>query len=330
VSRARGVFERPSVRAESHRDYRRGRALLRTFSRSSFEEAKSLFERAIALDPENAAAQAGLADATLSLGRFFTGSGVGDWRDASRALASRAIQLDPSLSEPHVSLARILVDRFEFAEAEDEYRRAVSLDPNNSAAHEHYALLLEAEGRVEDALREYSLAEGTNSLGDQGLKCFAGVLDWQGRFDEALVKIRKIGELNPDGEAFHQALFEYHRARFDLPRCMAEIDWFVANQSEPESDLIWLARREALNGHIPEARLVIRQVEASAELPRLQWGIALAEAELGDLDECYRHLNQMVADHNISFGRWRLDPRLAHVRSDPRFGGLLEKMNLPP
>jgi tetratricopeptide (TPR) repeat protein len=289
-----------------------------------------MFEHAISLDPQNAAAHAGLADATLALGRFFTTSGVENWREASQALASRAVDLDPTLAEAHVSLARTLVDRFEYAEAEKEFRQALALDPNSSAAHEHYALLLETEGRVEDALQEYSLAEATNSLGDQGLKCFAGLLDWQGRFDEARAKIQKIAELNPDGEAFHMALFEHHRARFDLARCMKEIDWFVANQSQPESDLVWLARCEALAGNTPAARMVLQQVEPSAEMPRLEWSIALAAAELGDVDECYRHLDRMVAAHNISFGRWRLDPRLAHVRADPRFGALRERMNLPP
>lgn len=328
MSRTRSLVERASVRPDSYRDYRHGRSLLGTFSRSSFEEARSLFERAIALDPQNAAAHAGLADATLALGRFFTTSAVANWREVSRISASRAIELDPDLAEAHVSLARTLVDRFEYAEAEKEYRQALSLDSRNSAAHEHYALLLEAEGRAEDALRQYTQFEEANSLGEHGLMCFAGLLDWLGRFDEALAKIQKLGELYPDGVDFHTALFENHRGRGDFHGCMQEIDWFVANHSQPESDLVWLARCEALAGHIPAARMVIRQVEPSAEMPRLEWNIALAEAELGDVDECYRHLDKMVADHNISFGRWRLDPRLAHVRADPRFEVLLEKMNL--
>lgn len=322
------LIERAPVVSESYLAYLRGRTLLRTFSRSSFEEARSLFERAISLDPQNAAAYAGLADATLALGRFFTTSAVDNWHEVSGVLARRAVQIDPTLAEGHVSLGRTLVNRFEYGEAEKEYRRALSLDPGNAAAHEHYALLLEAEGRVEDALREYSLAEESNSLGEQGLMCFSGLLVWLGRFDDALAKIQKIGELNANGAAYHSALFEYYRGRSDHAQCMKEMDWFVANESEPESDLVWLARCEALVGDIPAARLVIRQVESSSETPRLAWNIALAEAELGDVDECFRHLDKMVADHNISFGRWRLDPRLAHIRRDPRFGALLEKMNL--
>jgi tetratricopeptide (TPR) repeat protein len=328
VDGAKRLGECRPVRPDSDVAYRCGRSLLRTFSRGSCEDARRFFERAISLDPSNAAAHAGLADATLALGRFFTRSAIPNWREVSRSSAARAIELDPSLSEGHVSMARNHVDRFEYEEAEKEYREALRLDPSSSAAHEHYALLLESQGRVDDALREYALAEEGGSLSEQGLMCSSGLLVWLGRFDEAFAKVQKIGESNPDGVAYHAALFEYYRGRSDRARCMKEFDWFVANESEPLSDLVWLARCEALAGDIPAARMVIRQVEPSSEMPRLEWNIALAEAELGDVDECFRHLDQMVADHNISFGRWRLDPRLTHVRSDPRFSGLLRKMNL--
>ena len=56
----------------------------------------------------------------------------------ARAAALKALELDESLAEPHVSLARVLFwhDRDPVG-AERELRRAIQLNPNCALAHFH-------------------------------------------------------------------------------------------------------------------------------------------------------------------------------------------------
>jgi len=55
---------------------------------------------------------------------------------------------------------------------------------------------------------------------------------------------------------------------------------------------------------------------------------AIGYAFLGDLDECFRLLNEAFEKHTLSFQIWRNEPRLEPVRKDPRFALLLKRMHL--
>ena len=69
--------------------------------------------------------------------------------------ALKALEIDDTLAEPHVSLAHIkyYYDR-DWAAAEREYRRAIELNPNYSIAHSWYAIALMSSGRFDEALAQ--------------------------------------------------------------------------------------------------------------------------------------------------------------------------------
>lgn len=58
--------------------------------------------------------------------------------------------------------------------------------------------------------------------------------------------------------------------------------------------------------------------------------IAIAYAYRGERDQAFRWLEQAVAQRDLALGhKFRLEPKLAPLRSDPRYTALLRKMNLP-
>jgi Tfp pilus assembly protein PilF len=62
--------------------------------------------------------------------------------------ATKALQLDDSLAEAHTSLAVIKVNfEFDWAGAENEFKRAIELNPNYAEAHHQYGWLLAESGR---------------------------------------------------------------------------------------------------------------------------------------------------------------------------------------
>lgn len=74
----------------------------------------------------------------------------------------RALELDPTLAEPHSVLGRILIHYEWDAEGADrESRRAVALEPDNPFVLHCYSLILADEGRFEESL---TLADRALSL----------------------------------------------------------------------------------------------------------------------------------------------------------------------
>ena len=324
---ARLEARRP-VRPASYLAYLKGRTLFSTGSIAAFNQAKEQFELAISLDPKNVAAYSGLADVVQMLRLAHQGRPLATSGETGRALVDRAIELDPNSAEAHTSLGLIQWCDFEYIAAERETKLALALNPSYSYAHLQYASLLEDEGRADEALVEHALAEGTDPLSPVNLAFSSRLLTWLGRFDEALVKIRKLGELNPSGLMYHSQLADYRAARSDPEECLKELDQCERLDSDPNGKAIARARSYALTGEKEQARTLLRQLETLPTIPATDLNVAELYAELGDLDDCFRLLEKRVKDRFIPFQQWRLDPRLEHVRRDARFRIILKTMNL--
>jgi adenylate cyclase len=319
---------RPAVRPDSYLAYLKGRTLFHSFSKESLEAAKEQFELAISLDSQNAAAHAGLADVIRVIGLNYSDFPREDWEETSRRLATRAIDLDPSLAEAHTSLALILWTDYDFTAAEKEFKLALSLNPSYSLAHYTYAAFMQDEGRTDEALQEHALAEAADPLSSLNLAFLAQLLINLGKLDEAFVKIQRMGELEPDSLSYHLASVAYHLARSDLEQGLKEIRRIVELQPAPRDKQLAQAFYYALSGEKEQARALLRQDQTLPDRPRMAHVIARIYAELGDLDECFRWLEMAIGSRFIAIRSWRLDPRFERVRRDPRFRGMLKKLNL--
>lgn len=114
------------------------------------QQAITLYERAIALDPAFSRAYAGLADCYN-----LTMSGLPPDVRYPRALenAEKAVALDPNDAAGHTSLAFIRY-KFEWRweEADAEFRRAIALDPDYALAQHWYGEFLGLMGRYDEAI----------------------------------------------------------------------------------------------------------------------------------------------------------------------------------
>ena len=329
AAEAARLDSRPPVGPDSYLAYLKGRTLMRSLSEASLKAAKGEFERAISLDPQNAAAHSGLADVTHYLTYWFPHGSSTESEATIRRLVTRAIELDPNLAEAHASLAVRLLEDWDYARGERELKHALSLNPSNSQAHQWYALMLEELGRVDEALAEFALAEASDPLLADTFLNSGQLLIWLGRFDEALVKIQRYGKLEPAlGGMYHALMAHYFIARSDTDQALREIRRTEKFVTKPGAKAHLLAWYHIVAGEENQGRAFLRQLEALPEDLLATQFIADLYADLGDLDECFRWLEKTVETREISMARWRLDPRLEHVRRDPRFQTLLKKMNL--
>ena len=87
------------------------------------------------LAPDWPLAYAGLADAYLVM-PFWTPVRSSEAMPKAKAAAARALELDESLAEAHVSRAYIAtIYDWDFPTAEREYERAIALSPNYATGH---------------------------------------------------------------------------------------------------------------------------------------------------------------------------------------------------
>jgi len=136
----------------------RGRNLLRWVERDANYDARSLFERAIAIDPS-------YADAHVGLGWTFLNDFLWGWTQwphramaQAEASARRAIELDDRNAAAHALRAFVFTFRRQFEAAETAIDLALELNPNDAMSHAIRGDLMVYGGRPEEAIQPLETA----------------------------------------------------------------------------------------------------------------------------------------------------------------------------
>jgi tetratricopeptide (TPR) repeat protein len=123
--------------------------LLRYDKRKNVSDAIGLLSDVLKEDPNDALAQAGMGRAYFLQYRVSREAGM---LDQARAACNRAIQIDPSLAPPWVTLARIDAMAGNSALATQEVQKALHNDPRSAEAYGAQAEVFDDEGRSDDAI----------------------------------------------------------------------------------------------------------------------------------------------------------------------------------
>jgi adenylate cyclase len=198
----RRLLKSSTTNVQAYEFYLRGRKFFQKWTRQSIEFARQMFERAIELDPNFAAAWAGLATAHLHLVGW--GGGESDF-EGVRKTSTRALELDPELAEAHVAAGQGFSMEQRYADATAAFERAIELDPTLFDAYYYYARSCFKAGDLEKSLRLFRQARCVRPEDYQPSALIALALTQLGRHDEArradelaLGAINNSLELNPD------------------------------------------------------------------------------------------------------------------------------------
>src|ERR1019366_5648935 len=178
--------------AEAYQLYAKGRFYLEQRTREGLYKALDQFNQAVAKDPNYAQAYAGMAVTDLViLDRGWISPGEASPK--IRSAAQRAIELDPTLAEPHAALAALkeLAD-WDWGGAEAEYRKAIGLNANDAISHHWYALLLQNLGRIKEALAEIEKALALDPASPQINANHAGILSDMHRYNDAVTELNGL------------------------------------------------------------------------------------------------------------------------------------------
>ena len=311
---------------EAHALVLKGSHMLRTSDRASFARAADFFAQAIRRDPAYARAHAGLAVVLQNQAyRRYIPADEGYAR--ARAAAERALALDPTQVRAHVVLARIAeIHAWDFAAAEEHYRRAAELNPSASAYLASRAFLLMRLGRVEEAIavsRRYIEAEPDHA---GGYNNHGAIYGYARRFERSLDAFHSALELDPGNPTTRLglALTYSYLGRHD--EAVRAIDAARAQRPDDQYVLSSAGYVLARGGRTADAEEALRRLRAQPGASAYLQAVALAG--LGRRDEAFAQLVRAVDEREDAVTELTIDPSLDTLREDPRFDALVRRAGL--
>ena len=141
------------VDPEAYQLYLKGNFQLTRLSEEAFRNALENFQKAIEMDQNYAPAHAGVAFAYLGLGSWHSSLSPEDIHAQAKEAAERALELDDTLAEAHIALARIKqLHEWDWTGADSSFKRGVELNPSSVGPRILYANYLTAMGRFEESI----------------------------------------------------------------------------------------------------------------------------------------------------------------------------------
>jgi TolB-like protein/Tfp pilus assembly protein PilF/KaiC/GvpD/RAD55 family RecA-like ATPase len=189
------IEKKPTGSTSAYALYLKGRYLWNTWGLEDLKKAREYFKQAIEEDPDFALGYAGQADCCLLLGHYRIDSDANLAR--AKALATKALELNPELAEAHTTIGFKLADEGNFQRAEEEYRKAIELKPSYATSHYWYSLLLRRQYRWDEALEQIEKAEELDPLSPIITMSHAQCLCILGRMQESLHVLESAERLNP-------------------------------------------------------------------------------------------------------------------------------------
>jgi TolB-like protein len=315
--------------AEAYQLYVKGRFYLAKRTRESIYKALDQFNQAVAKDPNYAQAYAGVAYAYILLfDRGWISPGEGSPK--VRSAAQRAIELDPTLAEPHAALAAVreLAD-WDWAGAEDEYRKAIGLNPNDATSHHWYALLLENLGRLNEALAEVERALALDPASPQANANHAGILVDLHRYDDALAELNRLIAANPEFPVNYGIRGEVYRRLKNQDAAVADEATAMKKNGRPEWAEAFAAgyRKAKLKGACM-AMIEVLKNESQREYVSPN-EMARYHGLMGDRDHAFEWLERGYAERSSRMEYIKTEEYLEPFHSDPRYVDLVKRMGLP-
>lgn len=321
----------PEVNGQAYEAYLKGRYLWNRRTADSLSRAISHFEQAIQADPNYAPAYAGLADSYSLLGSVpFSALSPKEAFPKAEAAARKALELDETLSEAHVSLGYSkLVYDWDFSGAEKEFLLAMQFRPGYATAHQYYAYYLTVMGRLDDAVAERKKATDLDPASPL-LSSALGEAYYQKRqFDLTIAQNKTSLDLDP---SYAIALINIGRAyeqKQMYPQALQAFQQILAAVPNDPVLLALIGHTYAVSGKKTDARAIVSrliQMRNNRYVPSLY--IALVYTGLGDKNAAFQWLDKAYEERCEYLVYLPTEPTADPLRDDVRFSAFLKRFGL--
>jgi TolB-like protein/Tfp pilus assembly protein PilF len=324
-----GLRSAKAVDPQAYEAYLKGRYFWNKRTGDGLTKAIRYFKTAIDADPNYAQAYAGLADSYAL---------AGDWQygllapteayPKAKAAATKALALDSTLGEAHISLA-LCLDSFDWDwdTAGREFIRGIELSPGYATGHHWYGWYLAHLGRHSEAIAELEKAESVDPLSLIIGADLAEELLIAHRYDDAIRQSQKIMNMDPLFSFAHRVLGQTLVQQHKYNEGIAELQKAIELSPRGSASISNLAYAYAVSGKRGEALKILndlqnRSHDAFSNAPE----VAMVYVGLGDKDQAMAWLERAYAERFNPGVLIR--PCFDPLRSDPRFQDLLHRVGL--
>jgi TolB-like protein/DNA-binding winged helix-turn-helix (wHTH) protein/Tfp pilus assembly protein PilF len=317
-----------AINGEAYEAYLKGRYRQARFGEEDLQKSRKYFQEAIEKDPGYASAWSGLARSSTILAAYGVLPRAQTYPQA-KAAAEKALQLDSSLAEPLVTLARLKTEyEWDWEGAEKLFRRAIDLSPNYGSAHQSYAVYLAAVGRPQEALAEAKRAREVEPMTHMFSTNVAWFYYLGHQYDQAERGCRISIEEDPTTSWSHICLGSVYLQTARPQQAIAELRQAIGLQ-RGRMELMYLGHALGVSGDRAEAQKVLEEMRdlSYREYVPPEY-IAVVYEGLGDKDQAFQWFDKAVKERSMQSWVYP-DVRQDPIRSDPRFKDLMQRMGLP-
>ena len=316
---------------EAYRLYLQGRHNVVKLSESGIRQGLSCFERALATDSNYPEPHAGLADAYALLG-ILGYARPADVMVKAKEEAVRALEMDETTADAHASLGvvRHWYD-WDFAGAEQSYRRAAELNPADPIPRVYLGVLLGETGRPAEGVAELRAAVQLDPLSPFVNRILCSLLVYARDFEAALEQGRKTLDIDP---TYFSVRWEMATAWYFLGRPDEALRTMEAAVSLAPKDPItlgFLGMCQAVAGRQEEAlRTIDKLKDLRAERYCAASPIAWVYTQLGDFNQGFQWLDTAFEERDGLLVILKQSPWASEsFRQDPRYQELLRRIGFP-
>jgi TolB-like protein/DNA-binding winged helix-turn-helix (wHTH) protein/cytochrome c-type biogenesis protein CcmH/NrfG len=223
----RRVLAKPTESLEAYEYVLRARPALQRPARADLVEARVLLRRAIALDPNYAAAYAALAETYHVAAVMGWAESPADTLSRAEELANKALSINDSEVRAHIILGRVHIFHQRYEQAKAEMDRAIAINPNDALGLAGRGNLLMWLGETDAAIEVLELARRIDpelNTVDRNALSLAYYL--KGRYaaaiEEAKLNLRRTTGANFSRIVLAAAYAEHSQAD-DAARVVAEV-----------------------------------------------------------------------------------------------------------
>ena len=308
--------------------YLKGEFHLYRLTPQDLETASSLFQAALAIDPDYAAAHVGIAElwsARMQVGRVPPSEAA----PLALAAAQQALKLDASSSNAHLALANVRTwYEWDWKAGEAEFQQAIELNRSNARALAFHAHMLTLLGHFEQADRQMDEALKLDPLNPLFQVLAATRLIFAGRFDDGIARLQTTFERTPGFGIGHIPLWSAldHQGRYD--EALVALKAFYATEQAAPEIVRALEQGNAEGGYKTALKRVALALEPRARSVGTINLVNIYDAA-GDVDKALEWLATAYERHDPNMAYISVIPFSESLRKHPRFQELLRRMGLP-
>ena len=322
------LVKRYTDNTQAHQAYLKGRFFFEKRTQEGFTKSIEYFELAIRTDPYHAIAYAGLAESYCLLTVFDLLPPKYAMPRAKEA-ALKALSIEPNLAEAHAALGQSLLNDWDWAGVEKEYKLAIKLNANYALAHHCYAAYLRHMRRFDESLSESRKAQELDPTSAVLMAGAAGTLYCAGHYDEATEELCRAFELDANNPIAHYWMGRIYVQKAIYETAITEFERTFSMVGKSPELLAHLGYVYAVSGRREAAQNVLDELEQLSNKDYVPpYYRALVYVGLNRKEPAFEWLEKAYQEHDLNLIPLAVDPTLDRLHEDQRFTRLLQLTGL--